>query len=98
MDTLFKQLRKERKRQKLTQTELSEKSGVSQGDISDIERERVDPRSSTILRIALALNVDLIPVPRAHKNQVLNLIRDESEAVQDLTLIERYGVSDDEPE
>jgi len=96
MDTLYKQITAARKRVKMTQAELSAKAGIAQGDISNIEREQVDARLSTIIRIAMALDLDLIAVPRAHKNKVLNIIRDESETPEDLSLLERYGVPDDD--
>lgn len=39
----------------MTQAELSELSGIAQGDISKIESGRLDPRWSTIKRLADAL-------------------------------------------
>jgi len=96
METLFKQLAVFRKRADLTQAELSEKVGIAQGDISNIERGMVDPRLSTLVRIAIELNLDLIAVPRAYKNTVMNLIRDQSEPIEDISLLQKYGVPDDE--
>lgn len=78
MDTLFRQIAAARKRAGLTKAKLSEKVRIAQGDISNIERGNVDPRLSTLFRIALVLNLDLFAVPRAYKNKVANLIRDES--------------------
>lgn len=52
-------LRAERERQNLTQEQLEQSSGVSQGVISRLEREAdVDPASSTVLKLAEALDVD----------------------------------------
>ncbi len=43
------------KRAKLTQAVLSAKAGISQGDISSIERGQVDARLSTIFHIYLKM-------------------------------------------
>jgi transcriptional regulator with XRE-family HTH domain len=52
-------LREARKRRGLTQEELEARSGVSQAVISSIERGIVqDPASSTVLKLADALDVD----------------------------------------
>ena len=96
MDTLYKQITAARKHAGMTQAELSVKAGMSQGDISSIERGQVDARLSTIIRISMALDLDLIAVPRIHKNKVLNIIRDEGKPDEDITLLDRYGVPDDD--
>lgn len=96
MDTIFKQIATARKRLGMTQAELSEKVGIAQGDLSKVERGLVDPRLSTLIRITMVLDLDLIAIPRAYKNKVMNLIRDESEPIEDISLLEKYGVPDDE--
>lgn len=51
------QLRELRKKCGLTQVELAGLSGVSQSDISKLERkEKDDPRFSIVLQLTLALN------------------------------------------
>ena len=50
-------LRELRERAFLTQAELAEKSGVSEGTINRIELGRHSPRISTIRRLAQALGV-----------------------------------------
>ena len=47
-----------RTRRLLTQVQLAEKSGVNQVTIARIERNQVDPRFSTMRRLAKALDVD----------------------------------------
>ncbi len=96
MDTLNKQIAAARKRAGLTKAELSEKVSIAQGDISNFERGKVDPRLSAIAQIAMMLDLDLIAVPRIHKNKVMNLNSDESEPIEDITLLQKYGVPDDE--
>jgi transcriptional regulator with XRE-family HTH domain len=51
-------LKEVRTRRLLTQVQLADKSGVNQVTIARIERNQVDPRFSTIRRLAAALDVD----------------------------------------
>jgi transcriptional regulator with XRE-family HTH domain len=51
-------LKNARTRRLLTQVQLAEKSGVNQVTIARIERNQVDPRFSTMRRLAKALDVD----------------------------------------
>ena len=51
-------LRETRKRKLLTQQQLAERSGVGIATIIRIERNQVEPRGSTIRKLAEALGVD----------------------------------------
>jgi len=51
-------LKEVRTRRLLTQVQLAEKSGVNQVTIARIERDQVDPRFSTMRRLAKALDID----------------------------------------
>lgn len=51
-------LREVRTRRLLTQTELSERSGVNATTIVRVERNQVEPHFRTIRRLAKALDVD----------------------------------------
>ncbi|MBA3423978.1 MAG: helix-turn-helix transcriptional regulator [Rubrobacter sp.] len=51
-------LRQLRERNLLTQAELGAAAGVSRDQVSRIERDEVDPRFSTIRKLAAALGVD----------------------------------------
>ncbi|HVF01552.1 MAG TPA: helix-turn-helix transcriptional regulator [Rubrobacteraceae bacterium] len=51
-------VRAERVRRFWTQERLAKEAGISQKALSKIETNEVDPRFSTILRIAEALDVD----------------------------------------
>jgi len=51
-------LKEMRTRRLLTQVQLAEKSGVNQVTIARIERNQVDPRFSTMRRLARALDID----------------------------------------
>lgn len=52
------QLRDLRKRRLLTQEQLAERSGVGVATIIRIERNQVEPRGSTIRKLAEALDVE----------------------------------------
>ncbi len=51
-------LKEARTRRLMTQVQLADKSGVNQVTIARIERNQVDPRFSTIRRLAKALDID----------------------------------------
>lgn len=51
-------LRELRERKLMTQAELGEAADVSRDQVSRIERDEVDPRFSTIRKLAKALNVE----------------------------------------
>jgi transcriptional regulator with XRE-family HTH domain len=51
-------LKELRERNLLTQAELGAAAGVSRDQVSRIERDEVDPRFSTIRKLARALDVD----------------------------------------
>jgi transcriptional regulator with XRE-family HTH domain len=51
-------LRDLRKRKLLTQEQLSDRSGVGIATIVRVERNQVEPRGSTIRKLAEALNVE----------------------------------------
>ena len=53
-----KRLRKQRTRRLMSQAELGEAAGVNRDQISRIERDEVEPRLSTIRKLATALNVE----------------------------------------
>jgi transcriptional regulator with XRE-family HTH domain len=53
-----RRLKAERTRRFLTQTQLAQKAGISQKQLSKIENDEVEPRFSTILSLADALGVD----------------------------------------
>jgi transcriptional regulator with XRE-family HTH domain len=60
MDTvkIGRKLRRLRERRLLTQAQLGERAGITRDQVSRIERDEVDPRFSTIHKLAGALGVD----------------------------------------
>ena len=57
-------LREARLTQSLSQEQLARKLGLRQRQISDLERAAMDPRLSTILNVARALDLELTLIPR----------------------------------
>jgi ribosome-binding protein aMBF1 (putative translation factor) len=57
--TLMMDLRASRKAQGMTQQQLAAKTGMSQGEISRVERLAIVPQSTTLLLIAKALGYAL---------------------------------------
>jgi transcriptional regulator with XRE-family HTH domain len=53
-----RKLRAERTRRFLTQNALADKAGISQKQLSKIENDDVEPRFSTILKLADALGIE----------------------------------------
>ena len=62
--TIAMQLVTLREKRGLTQTELAERSGVPQSEISRIERGSVHPTERTLVRLADSLDADLMLVER----------------------------------
>jgi len=55
-------LKRERKRRKLSNYVVSQRSGVSESMLSRVERGHVNPSLETVLRIADGIDVDLAAV------------------------------------
>ncbi len=53
--TLGNRIENRRKEMKLTQEELAEKTELSQGYISQLEKSRFDPTAPVIVKLAVAL-------------------------------------------
>jgi transcriptional regulator with XRE-family HTH domain len=56
--TFGERVREERRRRLMTQDVLAATAGISQKQLSKIENDEVDPRFSTIRKIAQALDVE----------------------------------------
>ena len=51
-------LRRQRTRRALTQAELAERAGVTTATVARIERDEIEPRMTTLRKLAAALEVD----------------------------------------
>jgi transcriptional regulator with XRE-family HTH domain len=52
------QLKRQRTRRALTQAQLAEQAGVTTATVARIERDEIEPRMTTLSKLAEALGVD----------------------------------------
>ena len=74
VEDLLSALKEERLKLKMSQRELSQRTGIPQGQISNIENNTVDLRVSTLMAMVFALNFDLALIPRSMKPVIKNLL------------------------
>ena len=82
----------------LSQVEAARRSGIQQRQVSIFERGG-EVTLSTLLKLAQALDVELIPVPREDTAKVESLLkakRGPAPSVSLPSLLDRYQVTDDE--
>ncbi len=86
----------------LSQLEAARRSGIQQRQVSIFERGG-DVTLSTLLKLAQALDVELLPVPREDAAKVESLLKAKRAAAPSVSLpaptpslLDRYQVKDDE--
>jgi transcriptional regulator with XRE-family HTH domain len=82
----------------LSQIEVARRSGIQQRQVSLFERGG-DVTLSTLLKLAQALDVELLPVPREDTAKVESLLKAKRETAplaSSPSLLDRYQVKDDE--
>ncbi len=86
----------------LSQAEAARRSGIQQRQVSTFERGG-DVTLSTLFKLAQALDVDLIPVPREDTAKIDSLLKAKrglapavSAPAPTPSLLDRYQVKDDE--
>jgi transcriptional regulator with XRE-family HTH domain len=82
----------------LSQIDVARRSGIQQRQVSLFERGG-DVTFATLLKLAQALDVELMPVPREDAARVDSLLRDRRPpppASPSPSLLERYQVTDGE--
>ena len=82
----------------LSQAEAARRSGIQQRQVSTFERGG-DVTLSTLLKLAQALDVELLPVPRedtAKLESLLKAKRGPAPSASPPSLLDRYRVKDDE--
>jgi transcriptional regulator with XRE-family HTH domain len=100
--SLHETLRARRLALGLTQIEAARRSGIQQRQVSTFERGG-DVTLSTLLKLAQALDVELLPVPREDMGKVESLLKVRRGAAPSApppasppSLLDRYQVRDDE--
>ena len=82
----------------LSQIEVARRSGIQQRQVSTFERGG-DVTLSTLLKLAQALDVELLPVPREDAAKVESFLkakRGTTPSAPSPSLLDRYQVKDDE--
>jgi transcriptional regulator with XRE-family HTH domain len=74
LSDIVESLKAARDRNGLTQRMFAEQTGTTQARVSKIENGETDPRISTIIEFARALDLELMLVPRQKKPARLCLI------------------------
>jgi transcriptional regulator with XRE-family HTH domain len=59
METIGIKVKGIRKRHKMNQIEFSEKIGISQGRLSEIEQDKTKPSADTLIQLRKQFNIDL---------------------------------------
>ncbi|RYF76360.1 MAG: XRE family transcriptional regulator [Comamonadaceae bacterium] len=75
MSQIIEELERARKAAGLTQDALARRAGLSRMTVQRIEAGQIDPRLSTLLELARALDLDLMPVPSALRPQLEDFVR-----------------------
>ncbi len=75
MNKLIHELEGARKAADLTQQALAERAGLSRMTVQRIEAGQIDPRLSTLLVMARALGLELMPVPAALRAQLEEFVQ-----------------------
>ena len=95
--SLHEALRARRLALGVSQIEAARRSGIQQRQVSTFERGG-DVTLSTLLKLAQALDVDIIPVPRedtAKLESLLKAKRKHAPSASSHSLLDRYMVKDD---
>ena len=82
----------------LSQIEAARRSGIQQRQVSHFERGG-DVTLSTLLKLAQALDIELLPVPREDAAKVESLLKAKpapGPSASPATLLDRYQVKDEE--
>ena len=72
------EVRKARKRQRMSQCELAERTGIHQTRLSRIENGLVDARVSDAIQMARAVGLELVLVPRQALPTVYRLMSEHT--------------------
>jgi transcriptional regulator with XRE-family HTH domain len=95
--SLYETLRARRLALGLSQIETARRSGIQQRQVSLFERGG-DVTLSTLLKLAQALDMELIPLPREDAAKIETLLkvkREPAPSTSPPSLLDRYQVTDD---
>lgn len=74
LDKMLKAIKRRRKELKISQAEVSQRTGLNQGRISEFERGNVNSRMGTFIEISRAVELEPVLVPRELLSSVMSII------------------------
>lgn len=83
LQAILEMIHNRRRELNLSQKELASKLGITQSQISNLERAAVDPRLSTLQDIVRVLDLELVLVPRKLIPTIEGLIRRKELGIED---------------
>lgn len=86
---LIRQLRAAREAQKMSQRELSARSGLTQSHISQIERGTMEPGLGSLVDVARALDLEIVLAPKKLMPAIRNILDSASASSDVLTSDQR---------
>nr|WP_210297351.1 helix-turn-helix transcriptional regulator [Rhizobium sp. UBA1881] len=90
---LTQQLRAAREAQRLSQRELSARSGLTQSHISQIERGTMEPGLGSLVDVARALDLEIVLAPKKLMPAIRNILDSNSASIDVLTSGQRKLVA-----
>lgn len=90
---ITQQLRAAREGQKISQRELSTRSGLTQSHISQIERGTMEPGLGSLVDVARALDLEIMLAPRKLMPAIRNILDSNSASTDVLTSDQRKLVA-----
>lgn len=86
---ITQQLRAAREAQKVSQRELSERSGLTQSHISQIERGAMEPGLGSLVELARALGLEVVLAPKKLMPAIRNIVESSPASSDILTSVQR---------
>ncbi|MBB3454287.1 transcriptional regulator with XRE-family HTH domain [Rhizobium sp. BK313] len=86
---LTQRIRAAREAMKMSQRELSARSGLTQSHISQIERGTMEPGLSSLVDVARALDLEIVLAPKKLMPAIRNILESASATSDTLTLEQR---------
>ena len=88
-------LRRLRKANRMSLSDVSDRTGVSRAQISEIENGKVDPRVSTVVKLLDCYGADFADLSRSRRIDVSRIRQEADRAAE---VLEKVGLGPSDPE